>query len=297
LTLELAPIRFVPDGLSPTDPVGSTALGLSWNVEPVIAAVEESTLQSEHDRPAIGDRVTGVELVNCEPLPLRKNSFSAKTNDGGFFFHSIGNRVDMPYIFAYLLQETQPRNFKTGEEKKPLAVRLTLESPNGDLKTALLPITESTDWFHLERGFVLKPDLALFKAAGWGDALVSGTAKTIEFSLLVYTSLNSLINGTVSPKALHGPVGIVEIMYKIAQGPWSEFLMLLCLVGANLAVVNLLPIPPLDGGHVLFLTYEGIFRRPPNELVQVILSYFGLFLIVLLLVWTVSLDLSCIPRW
>jgi len=78
---------------------------------------------------------------------------------------------------------------------------------------------------------------------------------------------------------------------------WSEYLILLCLIGANLAVINLLPIPPLDGGHVLFLLYEGIFRRPPNELIQVILSYAGLFLIILLMVWTVSLDLACITRW
>jgi regulator of sigma E protease len=53
---------------------------------------------------------------------------------------------------------------------------------------------------------------------------------------------------------------------------------------------------PLDGGHAVFLIYEGIFRRPPHELVLVVLSYLGLFLILLLMIWTLSLDFTCIPR-
>jgi regulator of sigma E protease len=142
----------------------------------------------------------------------------------------------------------------------------------------------------------MKVEHTTIQAAGIGEELALGTYKTADLSLLIYKTLKSLADGTVSPKALHGPVGIVEIMYKIAQSGWAEYLILLCLIGANLAVINLLPIPPLDGGHVVFLTYEGIFRRPPNELIQVILSYFGLFLIILLMVWTVTLDLSCVPR-
>ena len=318
LTLELKPIRLLPEfgDKSMRDPLGSNALGLSWNVDPVIAAVDESMLSSGEPRPEIGDKVVGIDLVNCERL-LVKNSFSEKTNEGGFFIHDIGSKIDIPYIFTYLLQEVRPSKATLwnrllarlqgtqleDEEEKILSVRLTLESPDRTTKVVPLPIVESTDsdgkhdWFHLERGYVLNKDLADFQAAGLGEALSRGTTTTIELSLLVYSSVNSLVNGTVSPKALNGPVGIVMIIYQIALSSWSEYLILLCLIGANLAVINLLPIPPLDGGHVLFLTYEGIFRRQPNELIQVVLSYLGLFLILLLMIWTISLDLRCIPRW
>jgi len=283
------------------DPLGSTALGLSWNVEPVIAAVDESALLSGQPIPAIGDKVVGVEFVNCERL-LKSNSFSEVTKDGGFFIHDIGNKIDIPYIFAYLLQDAQlkkpswlERLFGEQEEKdSPLSVRLILDSPEGNTRIVDLPIVESIDWFNMERGFGLKSELAIFKAAGIGEALNLGTVRMVDYSLLVYKSVNALINGTVSTKALNGPVGIVMIIYEIAQSDWSKYLMLLCLIGANLAVINIFPIPPLDGGHVVFLLYEGIFRRTPNELVQVVLSYLGLFLIILLMVWTVSLDLSCI---
>ena len=298
LNLELKPIRFLSElsSMSMRDALGSITLGLSWNVDPVIADVDESILPSGQPIPTVGDRVVGVELVNCAAL-LSKNSFSEATNEGGFFIHDIGSKVDIPYIFTYLLQEAQPNKPKKGGEKKPLSIRLILESPDEKTKVVNLPILESTDWFHVERGYVLKPELTITKAAGLGEALSRGTVKMIDYSLLVYKSVNALINGTVSAKALNGPVGIVSIMYTIAQGGWSEYLMLLCLIGANLAVINIFPIPPLDGGHVLFLTYEGIFRRPPNELVQVILSYLGLFLILLLMIWTILLDFTWIPRW
>ena len=316
LTLELRPNHILLDlsEFSMRDALGSLPLGLAWNVEPVIAGVEEyESALPEQPIPAIGDRVVSVEFVNCEPL-LYKNSFSKET-DEGFLIHGVGERVDIPYIFTHLLQRAHLKSEGAGflrgileslnlskpdvkeEKEKILSVRLILESPDEKTKIVDLPILESDDWFQSERGFVLMPELTITKAAGIGEALYRGTGKTIVYTLLVYKSVNSLINGTVSARALNGPVGIVTILYQFAQAGWSEYLMLLCLIGANLAVINLLPIPPLDGGHVLFLVYEGIFSRPPNELVMVILSYFGLFLIILLLVWTVSLDLTCIPRW
>ena len=302
LTIELKPSRFLSDVSSPAlgtrEALASAALGLAWTVEPVIAGVgkiDTHELETQ-DVPEIGDKLVGVTFGNSERL-LGKNSFST-TSEKGVYIHSIGSKVDVPYIFTYLLQIAQTQKNRQGLEKI-FSVKLHLESPDGAAKTVVLkPIPDSTDdWFQLDRGFDLKVELTTFKAAGIGEALYKGIERTIDYSLLVYTSVNSLINGSVSPRALNGPVGIVEMLYKIALSGSAEFLILLCLIGANLAVINLLPIPPLDGGLVVFLVYEGIFRRPPNELVQVILSYFGLFLIILLMVWTLALDLSCIPQF
>ena len=302
LILELAPVHFLADLglLSMRDALGCAALGLAWNVEPVIADVDESELLPGQPVPTVGDRLVSVELVNCAPF-LVKNSFSDRISDGlfrssGLRIHSIGERVDVPYIFTYLLQRAPALEPQEGEEPRPLGIRLILESPDEKTKIVEMPILDATDWFQSERGFNLTTELVEFRAAGIGEALVFGTIRTVDYTFLVYRSLNSLINGTVSPRALNGPVGIIDILYRFAHAGLSDFLILLCLIGANLAVINLLPIPPLDGGHVVFLTYEGIFSRPPNELVQVILSYFGLFLILLLMVWTVSLDVGCIPR-
>ena len=100
------------------------------------------------------------------------------------------------------------------------------------------------------------------------------------------------IGRNVSAKAFGGPVMIVDIAYKAAGSKDGTFLLFLCLISANLAVVNILPIPVLDGGHLLFLIYELIFRKRPNETVQVILSYIGLFLILGLMIWVIFLDIA-----
>jgi regulator of sigma E protease len=337
LTLKLKPTRFMSElGGLPTrrDPLASNALGLAWNVEPVIAAVKEYETPSGQPVPAVGDRVVEVEWVNCPSL-LPKASFIERkstelSREKGFFilddkvtyekglvFQDVGDKVNIPYLFSHLLQVVRPlkpqtytfyfRNITeetademsgglTPPDARPRIVRLTLDSPDKTTKIVDMPVVESTDWFNTERGYVLQTESNTFQATGLGDALYRGTVETIRCSFLIYNSLYALINGTVSTRALHGPVGIVEIIYRVALMDLSTYLMLLCLIGANLAVINLLPIPPLDGGHVLFLSYEGIFRRPPNELIQVILSYVGLFLILLLMVWTVALDVTCIPR-
>ena len=91
-------------------------------------------------------------------------------------------------------------------------------------------------------------------------------------------------------KALGGPGMIVGTAYAAAGRNDGVFLLFLCLISANLAVVNFLPIPVLDGGHMVFLLYEAIARRKPNEKVQVVLSYIGFGLILALMFWVIFLD-------
>ena len=80
-----------------------------------------------------------------------------------------------------------------------------------------------------------------------------------------------------------------------SQGP-SELMLFLTLISANLALLNFLPIPVLDGGHMVFLIYEGITGRLPNERIYVGLMYLGLLLILTLMVWVLGLDFHLISR-
>ncbi|MDR3232130.1 MAG: site-2 protease family protein [Planctomycetaceae bacterium] len=288
LDVELQPVRILPslNAASIRDPVGSTALGLAWNVEAVLDT---------------GERVTGVEFRHSIALFRKKTSFAEKTPDG-FMLSGIGSKIDIPYIFTVLLQsarveEKEEQGSGSEPAKGEVSVRLTLEDKDGSTRTEDFPISDATDWFNTDRGFILADQKSVVKVNNFGEACWLGTQKMIDSSLAVYKFLKALFSGGVSPYALGGPVLIVEAAYDVVSSGLGPYLMFLCLIGANLAVVNILPMPPLDGGHVVFLLYEGIFRRQPNELIQVILSYAGLFLILLLMVWVVSLDLSCIPRW
>jgi regulator of sigma E protease len=72
---------------------------------------------------------------------------------------------------------------------------------------------------------------------------------------------------------------------------YSRLLLFLTFLSANLAVLNFLPIPALDGGHMLFLAWEGIFRRPVNERVQVALTMAGVLCLLTLMVFVFGNDL------
>ena len=106
----------------------------------------------------------------------------------------------------------------------------------------------------------------------------------------VWQFLVKLLNGGISPKALGGPGTIALAATSEATAGTSRLLLFLTLLSANLAIVNFLPIPILDGGHMLFLAYEGIFRRPVTERVYIMLAYVGLFLILGLMLFVILMD-------
>ena len=76
----------------------------------------------------------------------------------------------------------------------------------------------------------------------------------------------------------------------------GRLLLFLTMLSANLAVINFLPIPVLDGGHMVFLLYELIRGKPPSEHVVGILSYVGLVLLLSLMLFVFGLDLGLIAR-
>ena len=91
--------------------------------------------------------------------------------------------------------------------------------------------------------------------------------------------------------ALAGPGRIFQFAWLSASQGISKFLIFLTLISANLAVINFLPIPVLDGGHFVFLLYEGVRRKPADERIQLALSYLGLLLILTLMLWVIGLDI------
>jgi regulator of sigma E protease len=113
---------------------------------------------------------------------------------------------------------------------------------------------------------------------------------------LVYRFLHKLTSNQISPRLLGGPIEIAKQAGRHAQEGFSRLLLFLTMLSANLAVVNFLPIPVLDGGHMVFLAYELVRGKPPSEGVVAVLSYLGLALILTLMLFVFGLDLGLIPR-
>ena len=107
------------------------------------------------------------------------------------------------------------------------------------------------------------------------DSLKFAFNETIEASKLIFKSFTKLISGAVPLKEVGGIVQIADVTSKAAQISVSVLLLITALISVNLGVLNLFPIPALDGGHILFNLYELVFRREVNERVLALLTYCG----------------------
>jgi regulator of sigma E protease len=119
-------------------------------------------------------------------------------------------------------------------------------------------------------------------------AVVEGGRQTVEEVRLVLITVRGLILRQVSPKELAGPIGIGKLSGQMARAGLIPFLTFMAFISINLAVVNLLPIPVLDGGHLVFLLLEGARGRPVPASWRLRLTQVGmavLFLLVVLVIY------------
>lgn len=100
------------------------------------------------------------------------------------------------------------------------------------------------------------------------DAVVEGAKRTWTMSLLTFDSLKKMLFGELSVKNLSGPITIAKVAGASAQSGLGDFLNFLAYLSISLGVLNLLPIPVLDGGHLLFYLVEWVRGRPLSERVQ-----------------------------
>ncbi|WP_459899336.1 RIP metalloprotease RseP [Campylobacter concisus] len=105
-------------------------------------------------------------------------------------------------------------------------------------------------------------------------------SETIEASKLIFKSFTKLVSGAVPLKEVGGIVQIADVTSKAAKISLGVLLTIVALISVNLGVLNLFPIPALDGGHILFNLYELIFRREVNERVLTTLTYCGWVLLL-----------------
>ena len=113
------------------------------------------------------------------------------------------------------------------------------------------------------------------------DALWIGLHKTYYFVLQVYKTMERMIfTRSLGVESVSGPLGIIDMGGRVAQAGMVKFLFFLAIISANLAVINFLPLPIVDGGLMVFLLIEKIKGSPVSMKVQVATQVVGLFLII-----------------
>lgn len=124
-----------------------------------------------------------------------------------------------------------------------------------------------------------------------GKSISNGLTETLKYGTLIFTGIvklfASIFNGGFSINDLGGPVAIYEITSDVAKNGWYTTLRWIGLLSVNLGLMNLIPIPVLDGGRIIFVLYEGIFGRPISKRAQYYATaVFSVLLVLLMLAVT-----------
>ena len=124
------------------------------------------------------------------------------------------------------------------------------------------------------------------------EAVKLSVERNIEMSGLIFRTLGGLFSGETSPRQLMGPVAIAQLSGESAQAGWIALLMLMASISLNLGLLNLLPIPVLDGGHILIMAVEGVARRDFSMAVKEKMLLAGFVLLMALMVTVIYNDLT-----
>lgn len=123
------------------------------------------------------------------------------------------------------------------------------------------------------------------------DSLVRASHKTVEMSWLTLNSIGKMVSGLISPTNLSGPITIARVASDSARSGWESFISFLAYVSISLGILNLLPIPVLDGGHLLFYAVEAVRGKPVTEAVQEAATRVGVLMLGSLMLLAFYFDL------
>ena len=131
----------------------------------------------------------------------------------------------------------------------------------------------------------------VYRSPNLGAAMVFGVRYSWHYLRVSWLTLERMLTRDVSPKHVGGIITITAVSYSLTKNGWIEFLFFLCLVSINLAFLNVLPIPVLDGGHLLFLIIEKLKGSPVSNRVLGTSQAVGVVLLLSLMVYVTYNDL------
>ena len=280
LQATLEPPRSYVNNFGPGSPVALDCLGIAFEIENVVHAVVPESPAASQGLQA-GDKILAVEFlvdgsVSGEPISLVKED-------------SDGNEQDLPN-WAYVHS----------------AMNLLCDSDlvmtyrrDGSEQTVTATPEYSDRWFHPSRRLNTTPLSLVRTAATWSEAFALGYRETKVSLKQVAVVLQRLFTGQISYKSMGGPIMIARAAGAEASRGIARLLVFLTFLSANLAILNFLPIPALDGGHMVFLAAEGIRGKPVNERLQVALTLIGVGCLLSLMVLVFALDIHRLDllRW
>ncbi len=187
----------------------------------------------------------------------------------------------------------QMRKGIRGSPGKPLRATVEREGQRFDLEVTPRPMKQRTAAGEEEVGQIgigPAPE-SQFERLNPAKALVAGVQKTVELSALIMQGFGKLIQAKISPTTIGGPILIIQMAGEVVQQGPVQLLTFTALISINLAILNLLPIPVLDGGHLLFSLIEWLRGKPVSLRKREIAQQVGMVLIIGLMVFAFYNDI------
>ena len=249
-------------------------LGIAYELEPEVSFVEAESPAAKAGI-QVGDKLTKIKFLPTDEMK-DKLKISSPSGDGML-------KID---------HEFTPACFMVSLQMLPAELDIRLISKRGEVvQEHTVKNVESAQHFWYTRGISMSPLTKVLVAESVSDALVLGLGNTWGRLGEVVDFLRMLVTGRVPIGLLGGPVRIVQAASMQASEGVPTFLLFLTLLSANLAVINFLPIPALDGGHIMFLTAEAAMGKPVNEAWQIRLTVAGVLGLLSLMAFVIINDI------
>jgi regulator of sigma E protease len=278
LTFTMQPV--MPKAISPMlptpgDPTAADAVGVAYSVQNQAHAISPSGAAAKEGVEP-GDWIASAKVY----WPPNKKTGKARDPEEVELGRQHLNWSALMESLQFVPEGTQVElRLLRGENSEPIKVKLAPQEVAG---------------VHISpRGVNFEPIVRVRTATSLAEAVRWGFDETADALTMVFRFLQKL-GSQVPLKMLGGPGTIAAAAGIEASKGVSSLLIFLTMLSANLAVINFLPIPLLDGGHMMFLTYEGLRGRPANEKIVLGLHMAGFVFIIGLMVFVIGLD---IHRW
>jgi regulator of sigma E protease len=302
-------------GVATDKPVVGSAVALPGDAQPLlpgdrVLAINgtetpdwESYLQLASDLPAAARVSYRIERAGSEmlvqgahPFPplvssvqLKSAAFAAGIEEGDVILAANGQPVtafrELPPIVEGLAGA--PVALKIW--RKGAEIEMTITPNRRDI-----PLAEGgfeTRWLiGLSGGLMFEPEV---RSAGPLETVQIALERTWFAAKSSLSGLWSVITGAISSCNISGPIGMAQVMGQAASSGADYYLSMLAVMSLGIGLINLFPIPVLDGGHLVFFAYEAVFRRPPPERALRILMTGGLALILTFMVFALTNDIFC----
>lgn len=189
---------------------------------------------------------------------------------------------DLPLAnFEALREYVEPRADST--------INMRVERGGETLLVALVPRSTPDQRTGIVSGKIGISPIMAYEPVGLGRAISDGATVTWQNTAMVARFFVRFVTGQESPQNIGGPLFIATIAGKVAEQGWRSFLGFMALLSLNLAVLNILPIPVLDGGQLLFILIESIKGKPLSMKTRIRIQQVGMaFLLVLIIFVTIN---------